>query len=335
MKRIVVLGAGGLGCAIGWALLQARPLAEIVWVDPDIIEESNLARQVLFGEADLGAPKAERAAAVLRARGLASRALVERFDARSAHRLLDDADLVIEGTDSYPSKFLAADAAMQARVPIAHAGIVGWSGWALAALPGRSACLRCVFERAPEAGGATCTAVGVIGAAVGTLGALQTTLALRLLEEHTGAFLRFDGLTCTLRRSQLGPRDDCPLCGAVAGERESRHRFATDPTFGPPHPLDIEESFMTVKVRIPTPLRTLTQGKDEVMAEGDDVRAAIANLDEHFPGLRDRLCDEKGVRRFVNIFLNEDDIRFLDNLDTTLKAGDTLQIVPAIAGGAG
>lgn len=91
---------------------------------------------------------------------------------------------------------------------------------------------------------------------------------------------------------------------------------------------------MSIKVRIPTPLRTLTQGKDEVSAEGANVRAVIENLEKQYPGLKDRLCDEKGVRRFVNIFLNEeDDIRFLQNLETALKAGDSLQIVPAIAGG--
>lgn len=91
---------------------------------------------------------------------------------------------------------------------------------------------------------------------------------------------------------------------------------------------------MAIKVRIPTPLRTLTQGQDEVSAEGANVRAVIEHLEQQFPGLKDRICDEKGVRRFVNIFLNEeDDIRFLDNLDTALKSGDALQIVPAIAGG--
>jgi sulfur-carrier protein len=91
---------------------------------------------------------------------------------------------------------------------------------------------------------------------------------------------------------------------------------------------------MTIKVRIPTPLRTLTSGKDEVTAEGATVRAVIDHLEKQFPGMKDRLCDDKGVRRFVNIFLNEeDDIRFLENLDTKVKAGDSLQIVPAIAGG--
>ena len=91
---------------------------------------------------------------------------------------------------------------------------------------------------------------------------------------------------------------------------------------------------MTIKVRIPTPLRTLTKGLDEVDVAGETVRAAIDDLERNYAGIKDRICDDKGVRRFVNIFLNdEDDIRFLDGLDTKLKAGDTLQIVPAIAGG--
>ena len=91
---------------------------------------------------------------------------------------------------------------------------------------------------------------------------------------------------------------------------------------------------MPIKVQIPTPLRTLTQGKDEVTASGATVRAVIDELEAAFPGIKDRLCDDKGVRRFVNIFLNEEeDIRFLDALDTALSDGDSLQIVPAIAGG--
>ena len=91
---------------------------------------------------------------------------------------------------------------------------------------------------------------------------------------------------------------------------------------------------MPITVRIPTPLRTLTGGRDEVLVEGANVRAVLDALDAAHPGLRDRLCDEKGVRRHVNVFLNEEeDIRFLDGLETALSSGDTLQIVPAIAGG--
>ena len=88
-------------------------------------------------------------------------------------------------------------------------------------------------------------------------------------------------------------------------------------------------------VRIPTPLRTLTGGNDEVKAQGDTIGAVIEDLEKRHPGIRDRLLDEKGVRRFVNIFVGEEDIRFLDGLKTELKNGERISIVPAIAGGAG
>jgi len=88
-------------------------------------------------------------------------------------------------------------------------------------------------------------------------------------------------------------------------------------------------------VRIPTPLRKLTQGKEEVAAAGKTVGDLIADLEKHYPGIKERLCDERGqVRRFVNIFQNEEDIRFLQNLDTPVKETDEISIVPAIAGGA-
>jgi molybdopterin synthase sulfur carrier subunit len=90
---------------------------------------------------------------------------------------------------------------------------------------------------------------------------------------------------------------------------------------------------MAITVRIPTPLRTLTGGADEVAIEGVTVGEVIDNLEKKHPGIKERLCDEKGVRRFVNIYANEEDIRFLDNLGTKLKAGDSVSIVPAIAGG--
>ena len=90
---------------------------------------------------------------------------------------------------------------------------------------------------------------------------------------------------------------------------------------------------MAITVRIPTPLRTLTQGKDEVEAAGKTVRDIIEDLEKNYPGLRERLLDDKGVRRFVNIYVGDEDIRFLDGLETKLKAGDEISIVPAIAGG--
>jgi sulfur-carrier protein len=86
-------------------------------------------------------------------------------------------------------------------------------------------------------------------------------------------------------------------------------------------------------VRIPTPLRSLTGGEEQVQAAGTTVREVIASLEGRHPGIRDRLLDDKGVRRFVNIYVGDEDIRFLQGLDTTLKTEDEISIVPAIAGG--
>jgi MoaD family protein len=90
---------------------------------------------------------------------------------------------------------------------------------------------------------------------------------------------------------------------------------------------------METIVRIPAPLRPLTGGADEVKATGATVGEVIEDLERRHPGVRDRLLDEKGVRRFINIYVGEEDVRFLDGLKTALKAGDSISIVPAIAGG--
>lgn len=91
---------------------------------------------------------------------------------------------------------------------------------------------------------------------------------------------------------------------------------------------------MGVTVRIPTPLRRLTKGLEEVKAEGNTVAEVIDYLDREFPGMKERICDENGeVKKFVNIYVNQEDIRFLDNITTKLKDGDEISIVPAIAGG--
>lgn len=89
-----------------------------------------------------------------------------------------------------------------------------------------------------------------------------------------------------------------------------------------------------IKVRIPTPLRKLTGGRDEVTATGGNIREVIDDLERHYPGIKERICEEDGkVRRFVNIYLNDKDIRFENNLETKLKDGDEVSIIPAIAGG--
>jgi molybdopterin synthase sulfur carrier subunit len=89
-----------------------------------------------------------------------------------------------------------------------------------------------------------------------------------------------------------------------------------------------------IKVRIPTPLRPMTGGKKEVEIAGTSVEEIIDNLESTHPGIKERICDEQGeVRRFINIYVNEEDIRFLTGKETPLKDGDEMSIIPAIAGG--
>ncbi len=91
---------------------------------------------------------------------------------------------------------------------------------------------------------------------------------------------------------------------------------------------------MSVKVRIPTPLRSLTSGSEEVIVEGNSIKEVIDNLETNYEGFKARLCDEKGqIRRFINFYLNDEDIRFKDNQETPVNDGDQISIVPAIAGG--
>lgn len=91
---------------------------------------------------------------------------------------------------------------------------------------------------------------------------------------------------------------------------------------------------MTVTVRIPTPLRRVTNGQDKVSVEAANLEEVIKSLQDEFPGFKDRVCDEQGqLRNFVNVYVNGEDVRFLDGLQTTTKEGDEISIVPAVAGG--
>jgi sulfur-carrier protein len=91
---------------------------------------------------------------------------------------------------------------------------------------------------------------------------------------------------------------------------------------------------MTIKVKIPTPLRKLTQNQAEVDADGSTIREIVDSLEAQFPGFKERMCDEHGeLRRFVNVYVGEEDIRFMDGLDTKIPDGESVSIIPAVAGG--
>ncbi len=92
---------------------------------------------------------------------------------------------------------------------------------------------------------------------------------------------------------------------------------------------------MSITVRIPTPLRRVTNGEDKVTVEGSNLNEIIGSLDSQYPGIKARICDDQGdLRNFVNVYINGEDVRFLEGLETSTKTGDEISIVPAVAGGA-
>ena len=232
--RVLLVGVGGLGCPSSLALARAG-VGSIAIADDDVVEESNLHRQILFDEADVGADKAETAAGVLEslAPGVKVSVIGSRVLPHNAVQLVQKADVVIEGSDNFATKFLVADACALARVPVVHAAAVRWQGTVLAVGPGGAPCYRCLFEDIPDGGGPACAEAGVVGPVVGLLGAIQADLALSLLdgEPVEGTLVTYDGLTDTLRRRTIPSREECPLCGS-AGLRIDRiepSRYLRDP----------------------------------------------------------------------------------------------------------
>jgi len=232
-KRVLLVGAGGLGSPAGTLLARAG-VGFLEVLDDDVVDESNLQRQTLYTRADVGASKAQRAAEQLRHLAHVAghghvevRAREGRLLPDLALELVRDFDLVVEGSDNYPTKFLTADACCLARVPCVQAGAVRWVGWVLGSQPGRSACLRCAFEdipAGPPPGGAP---AGGLGAGGGVIGALQAATALRLLRGDlaaAGVITHYRALDGALRRMAIPRSADCPCCnGQMTHLDEARY----------------------------------------------------------------------------------------------------------------
>ena len=212
MKTAVLLGAGGLGCPAALALSEQKLDLRLVIVDPDRVERSNLSRQILFGDADVGLPKAEVAA-----RRVGGEARVARFDASTAEELLRGADVLLDGTDDAATRFLANDEAVSRGIPLVHGAALGWTGQLLAVLPLRSACLRCLFEEPPR-DPVTCAQAGVLAALCGVVGAAMARAAVAVLQgaPEAGVLHRWDARPGTYRPLPLKRDPACAVCGSGA-----------------------------------------------------------------------------------------------------------------------
>jgi molybdopterin/thiamine biosynthesis adenylyltransferase len=231
-KRVLLVGAGGLGSPVATLLARAG-VGYLEVADQDRIELSNLHRQTLYRPTDVGQSKSAIAAARIEAEARAAGHSHTRAVAREMRvypdRVLDVVsgfDLVVEGSDNYPTKFMVADACAIRGIACVQAGAVRWVGWAFGSVPG-SACLRCVFEDIPAGPDQGCSVAGVIGPVVGVVGALQASIALQVLrgEKHAAGVLHhYRALPGALRRSRVARSSNCPLClGRIADIDAARY----------------------------------------------------------------------------------------------------------------
>ncbi len=221
--RVLLVGCGALGGVLAQAMVRAG-VGELRLVDRDVVELSNLPRQVLFDEAHAvaGAPKALAAAESLARAGGPTRCLPHaiHLDAENLPAVAEGCDLVLDGTDNLATRYLLNDYCVERSLPWVYAGVVGASGLVMAVLPGRGACLRCVFPEPPPPGALpTCDSVGVVLPAVGAIASLAAGQALRILarpdrlDELAPGLVELDVWNAEARRI-VAPRDPaCPCCG--------------------------------------------------------------------------------------------------------------------------
>lgn len=229
-SRVLVIGAGGLGCPAALALARGG-VGTIGIADDDLVDASNLHRQILFRDEDVGTPKVEAiASALLRAMPqLRIERHMTRMLPQNAVELASHYDIVVEGSDNFATKFLAADACRIARKPIVHAAAVRWHGTALAVGANGGPCYRCLFEDLPRENAPTCADAGVIGPMVGVVAAVQADLVMSELngDDVAGTLFTFDARTLESRRRRIPRRAGCPLCSdARSIKRIEASRYA-------------------------------------------------------------------------------------------------------------
>lgn len=323
--RVAVIGAGGLGCPVALDLAEAGVPFRLI--DDDVVELSNLQRQPLYLTADVGRPKVdaatERLGALVRNPGVAT--AQARLHAGNARELLAGVELVIDCTDDPAAGFVVNDVCAELGLHAVLGGVIQFEGVVLAVAADHGPCMRCVYETAPAAGEvASCATAGVLGAMAGVVGHLQAERAIGLLEgdgsAQTGYVTTIDGRRGRVRHVPWPIDPACPACA-------TRHREQHSTTH-------TEGAAMAVTIKIPTSLRRFAGGHDHVTVDAADVRGALDGLEGAHPGIKAKICDGDGnLRRFINVYADQEDIRFLDNLDTPLTDGSEIQIVPAIAGG--
>jgi len=216
--RALVLGAGGLGSPVV-QYLAAAGVGTLGIVDDDVVELSNLQRQIVHGDDDVGEPKVDSAADFVA--DLNPDVDVETYETRigpdDARGLLADYDVVVDCTDNFETRYVVNDAARLEATPVVHGAIYKFEGQATTLRPD-GPCYRCLFPEPPEPGVVPdCAATGVLGVLPGTMGCIQATEAVKLLldvgEPLAGRLLFYDAMDMTFDTAPYARNPDCPACG--------------------------------------------------------------------------------------------------------------------------
>ena len=218
-SKVLIVGAGGLGSPAG-LYLAAGGVGTIGIIDGDVVDLSNLQRQIIHHNCDVGVEKVESAANKIRAINpdVTVKTYHQLAVAENIREIIREYDFVIDGTDNFAAKFLINDACYFEKVAFSHGGILRFSGQLITVLPGRSTCYRCIFNSPPPANAVpSCSQAGVLGVLAGVIGTLQATEAIKYVlglgELLTDRLLTYDGLAMDFRSINLKRNPDCPLCG--------------------------------------------------------------------------------------------------------------------------
>jgi molybdopterin/thiamine biosynthesis adenylyltransferase/rhodanese-related sulfurtransferase len=225
-STVLLVGAGGLGSPAG-LYLAAAGVGTIAIVDADTVDESNLQRQVLHSMASIGMPKTESAKQRIEELNPDVNVITyrERLTSENIDRMLAGVDVIVDGTDNFPTRYLLNDASLRHGIPVVHASIFRFEGQLTVFKPYDGPCYRCLFPQPPPPELApSCAEGGVLGVLPGIMGSLQASEALKLLldigEAPVGRLILFDALDTSFHEVRLRRDPDCPVCGADAGPIE-------------------------------------------------------------------------------------------------------------------
>ena len=217
--KVLLVGVGGLGCPTA-LYLAAAGVGTLGLIDADVVDMSNLQRQVLFGESDLGRPKVEAAQERLLDLnpGITVKAYYELLTSANIMEIIQDYDVIVNGCDNFPTRYLVNDASVLANKPVVDGSIFRFEGQATVYLPGEGPCYRCLFPEPPPPGEVpSCAEGGVLGVLPGIVGVIQATEVVKLLlgegKPLVGRILAYDAMEMKFREFKQRRNPECPVCG--------------------------------------------------------------------------------------------------------------------------